>query len=194
MLNNKMEIDAYTISKIYHDWSTTTSEFTGKTAIDTNEVALSANGVVDVFDKLMLAADNANVPAAGRILYVTNEVKSMLKNNGKITRSFDVQNGSTNMNRVIDYLDGVEVVAVPASLMKTQYNFTTGFAPASGAKQIYMALIHPLSVITPGKYEFVNLTPPSAVTEGKYYYYEEDYRDAFILNHKADGIQFYVEA
>ena len=78
--------------------------------------------------------------------------------------------------------------------MKTAYVFTTGYAPAEQAKQINMMLVHPLAVITPHKYSFAQLEAPSALSEGKYVYYEESYEDVFILNNKADAIQFNVEA
>lgn len=190
------ETDAYTISKLYHDWTTsiTGEGYTGKTAIDTTAYSLTSDNCINVFDQMMLAMNNANVPAAGRKLYVTNEVHTMLKNTGKVQRTWDAKDGGTALNRAIDSLDGVEIIPVPSTLMKTLYTFTTGYAPSSSAKQIYMMLVHPLSVITPGKYEFVKLDPPSAGSEGKYVYYEEEYRDVFILNNKADGIQFYVEA
>lgn len=190
------EIDAYTISKIYHDYTTTVSSegYTAGTPIDTGDYSLTSDNCINVFDTMMLNMNNANVPAAGRILYVTNEVHTMLKNTGKVQRTWDAKDGGTALNRAIDSLDGVQIIPVPASLMKTAYTFTTGFAPASGAKQIYMFLVHPLAVITPGKYEFVKLDAPSAGSEGKYVYYEEDYRDAFILNNKAGAIQFYIEA
>ena len=55
-------------------------------------------------------------------------------------------------------------------------------------------LVHPLAVITPHKYSFAQLEAPSALSEGKYVYYEESYEDVFILNNKADAIQFNVEA
>ena len=76
--------------------------------------------------------------------------------------------------------------------MKTLYTFTTGWAVASGAAQVNMFLVHPSAVITPVSYQFSQLDPPSAVTEGKYIYYEESFEDVFILNKKADALQFNV--
>ena len=78
--------------------------------------------------------------------------------------------------------------------MKTAYNFTAGWQVGGSAKQIHMLLVHPMAVITPVSYQFSQLDEPSATTEGKYYYYEESFEDVFILNKKADAIQFVVEA
>lgn len=187
------EMDAYLISKLYSLWTTSVSAegYTGKTADTT---ALTTANVLTVFDNLMLNMDNARVPANGRILYCTHEVKTMLKQATQIQRSWDVQSSADSINRAVSRLDEVQVVGVPASLMKTAYVFTTGYAPATQAKQINMMLVHPLAVITPHKYSFAQLEAPSALSEGKYVYYEESYEDVFILNNKADAIQFNVEA
>lgn len=187
------EMDAYLISKLYSLWTTSVSAegYTGKTADTT---ALTTANVLTVFDNLMLNMDNARVPANGRILYCTHEVKTMLKQATQIQRSWDVQSSADSINRAVSRLDEVQVVGVPASLMKTSYVFTTGYAPAEQAKQINMMLVHPLAVITPHKYSFAQLEAPSALSEGKYVYYEESYEDVFILNNKADAIQFNVEA
>ena len=186
------EMDAYLISQLYKLWTTTDSGtgYTGKTADTT---ALTAANVLTVFDALMLKMDNARVPANGRILYCTNEVKTMLKQASGINRDFNVQSGGNVIDRAVNRIEEVNVIGVPATLMKTAYVFTAGWAVASGAKQINMMLVHPSAVITPVSYQFSQLDPPSAVTEGKYIYYEESFEDVFILNKKADAIQFNVD-
>lgn len=192
------EMDAYLISKIFSDWSTDRivdatdvahDTYVGRTA--DSRTPTTAN-VLEIFDDLMLKMDNANVPDMGRILYVTYEVLSILKSAQGISRSFDVQSGNSAIKRTVDRLEQVQVIGVPASLMKTKYNFYEGYAPTSDAKQIAMFLVHPMAVITPHKYSFSQLEAPSALSEGKYVYFEEDYEDVFILDYKADAIQFCV--
>ena len=78
--------------------------------------------------------------------------------------------------------------------MKTKYTFTNGYAVDVEAKQINMLLIHPTTVITPEKYEFVGTEAPSAHTKGDYLYYEKSYEDVFIINQRLAGIAFNVEA
>lgn len=193
------EMDAYTISKIYHDWTTSIvgdaahGAYTGKVA---DKTAITVANVLSIFDDMMLKMDNARVPVTGRVLYVTNEIKSLLKNAEKIERDWDVQSGIDSINRVVNRLDEVEVIGVPAELMKTKYDFsdTNGWKPTVDADQINMCLILPTAVITPVSYTFSNLQAPTALTEGKYYYYEESFEDVFILNKKADAIQFNITA
>jgi hypothetical protein len=76
--------------------------------------------------------------------------------------------------------------------MKTLYNFSQDWAVAPSADQINMFLVHPLAVITPVSYTFSRLDQPSAMSEGKYVYYEESFEDAFILNKKAGAIQYNI--
>ena len=194
------EMDAYTISRLYSLWTTSiegdTSHgaYVGKTADTT---VLTAANILGVFDALMLKMDNARVPVNGRILYVTNEVKSLLKNaqidaNNTIGRQLNIETGPNGIDRRISRLDEVQVIGVPAELMKTAYNFTTGWTPAVTASQINMFLVHPGAVITPVSYSFAQLDAPSAMSEGKWTYYEESFEDVFILNKKADALQFNI--
>jgi hypothetical protein len=180
------EMDAYCASTLYSLWTEQ-----GMTADTT---ALTAESVLVVFDKLMLNMDNARVPANGRILYCTYEVKTLLKEAQGLTRSFDVQAGGSNIDRTVSRIDEVEVVGVPATLLRTKYDFTTGWVPAEDAAQINMFLVHPTAVITPVSYQFSQLDPPSAVTEGKYIYFEESFEDVFILNKKADALQYNISS
>lgn len=187
------EMDAYTISKIYADWIASKNPDTGAThTADTT--ALTVANILDVFDNLMLAMDNGRVPANGRILYVPFEVLKMLKSADGISRSMDITSGPNAIDRRVNRLDQVQIVGVPSTLMKTLYDFTTDYAVADGAKQINMFLVHPLAVITPVSYTFSRLDAPSAMSEGKYVYYEESFEDVFILGNKSNAIQFNVEA
>ena len=178
------EKDAYTISKIFADW---TAE--GKVADTT---ALTVDNVLVVFDKLMEAMDEALVPSTGRLLYVTPAVKTLLKSASNIGLSRNVQNGENTINRVVDRLDEIKLITVPSFLMKTAYDFTTGFAPSETAKQINLFLVHPSAILTPNKYAFVGMEAPAAGTKGDYIYYEKEYADVFILNNRTGAIAFNI--
>ncbi|MBR6102622.1 MAG: capsid protein [Ruminococcus sp.] len=182
--NKFPEMDAYTISKFYALWTAQS-----KTA---NTTALTAANVLTVFDTMMKAMTDARVPETGRILYVTTGVKDLIKNAQQIQRTFNVQNGSNQLKMAIDSIDLVKIVPVPDALMKTAYDFTTGWAVGQSAKQINMFLVHPSAVITPISYQFSKLDEPSAGSEGKYIYFEESFEDVFILNRRVNGLQFNI--
>lgn len=187
------EMDAYCVSKIYTDWLATTDADTGAAHVADTTV-LTVDNVLSVFDKLMLAMDNRRVPPNGRILYVTNEVGYIIKEAQKISRSLDISRGPNAIDRRVNRLDEVQIIPVPATLMRTAYDFSVDWKIDASSAQINMMLIHPLAVITPVSYEFSKLDAPSAGSEGKYVYYEESFEDVFILNKKSDAIQFNITA
>ena len=180
------EKDAYTISKIYADWTAQ-----GGTADTT---VLTVDNVLTVFDTLMEAMDEKLVPYAGRVLYVTPAVKTLLKNASQIGLRKDVTGTATSVNRIVDRLDEVTLSTVPSTLMKTAYDFDTGFEAAEEAKQVNMFLVHPSAILTPSKYSFVGVEAPAAGTKGDYIYYEKEYSDVFILNNRTAAIAFNTEA
>lgn len=180
------EMDAYCISKIYADWLAA-----GETADTT---VPSVSNILNIFDSFMQGMDESRVPQSSRILYCTPAIRTMLKNAQAIQRQFDVQGGAPVINREVHSLDNVQIEDVPPDLMKTAYNFTTGWQVGTSAKQIHMVLIDPMAVITPVSYQFARLDEPSAGSEGKYIYYEESFEDVFILNKRAKGIKFLVAA
>lgn len=178
------EMDAYTISKIYFDWINL-----GGSLMTTT---LDSDNVISVFDDLMAKMTEDRIPVSGRILYVTPRIMLALKNAPEMNRNFVVNNADGDVNRTVTTLDGVTVIEVPASLMKTEYEFDDGCKISQNAMQIDMMLIHPESVITPVSYEFACLDEPSAATGGKYVYYEESFEDVFVLPNRWKGIAFSI--
>lgn len=179
------EMDAYTISKIYSDWTTQ-----GEKADTT---VLTEENILAVFDKFLEEMSEGRVPKTNLILYVTPATNTLIKNAQGIYRTLDVSE-QRKLSRAIKSLDEVEIQEVPSELMKTVYDFTQGWKVASSAKQINMMLINPIAVITPVTYEFAKLDPPSALSEGKYVYYEESHEDVFVLKNKNKAIRMSVEA
>ncbi len=179
------EMDAYCVSKIYADYTEAS-----KTPI-TDEI--TAANILEYFDKMMIAMAEARVPSTGRILYITPVYNAMLKQAEKLARTVIIGDAENKLNRTIANLDLVKIVEVPSELMKTVYDFTQGYKAAGSAKQIKMFMVHPLAVITPINYEFAKLDEPSAMSEGKWVYYEESHEDVFVLKKKVNAIQFAVE-
>ena len=185
------EMDAYCVSTIYDLWTKAKNPDTGEYHVADNTTLTTAN-ILQVFDSLMLKMDNGRVPGNGRILYVPYEILYLLKEADKISRQMDITSGPNAIDRRVNRLDQVEIVPVPATLMKTLYDFTEDYKIEDGAQQINMFLVHPTAVITPVSYTFSRLDAPSAMSEGKYVYYEESFEDVFILDNKSNAIQFNV--
>lgn len=176
------EMDAYLVSKLYADWIA--ADMTADLTV------LDATNILLTFDRWMEAMDEANVPRVGRILYVTPAINTILKNATMLARQ--IMNGDENIKRAVASLDEVKIERVPSALMKTIYDFTEGWAVGDGAKQINMLLVHPSAVITPEKYAFAQLDAPSALTNGKYYYFEESYDDTFLLKKRKHAVMFNI--
>ena len=171
------EMDAYCISKIYSDW---------RGQLNAPDIAtLTVANILSMFDTLMQRMDEKRIPLTGRVLYVIPAVNRLIKNATGISRTLDANKNNGVVNTIIQSLDTIDIVSVPPELMQTLYSFASGWEVSASAKAISMVLIHPLSVITPVSYEFAQLDPPSALTNGKYYYFEESHEDVFILNQKA---------
>lgn len=176
------EMDAYLVSKLY----------ALKNAIEPvvqETVDLTPAAVLTKFDALMDKMDEAMVPANGRILYVDTYTKTMIAN--AVTRT--LQSGDKTLAKEINRLEEVEIISVPTTLMKTAYVFTNGFTADAAAKNIAMMLVHPTAVLPVVSYEFAQLEQPSAMSQGKYVYFEESFEDVFILNQKHAAIQFVVK-
>lgn len=188
------EMDAEAISTLY----------TLKNAL--SAITAKANGylttsnVLSEFDAMMDAMDEKRVPQAGRILYCDTYTKTLIDTAKESARFLNATD--EEIKRKISRIDEVQIVPVPTDMMKTAYTFYTGsevsgqnngYSVASGAKNVKMMLIHLSAVIPVISYEFAQLEDPSAMSKGKYVYFEESFEDLFIYNKKHDAIQFLIE-
>lgn len=181
------ETDAYRYSKLYAEFV----EYDG----EVNETVLSEANILQIFDKMMEDMDEAGVPQSGRILKVTPTVYTMLKNAEGIQRTLDVTGGAKGINRNVRSLDEVTIDTVQSDRMKTAYDFSDGFVPAVGAKQINMILCHPTGILAPIKVADIYLwnkgqTPESAFG---YLYQNRSYQDLFIIKAKIGAVAINVE-
>ena len=179
------EMDAEAIDALY----TLKNEKEAVTALANGTVTVE--NVLTYFDTLMDKMDEARVPVNGRILYCDTFTKTMIDTAKDVVRT----SGNKVLGRTVSRIDEVEVISVPTSLMKTAFDIkaTDGFAAKEDAKNVKMLLVHPSAIIPCITYEFAQLESPSALSQGKYVYYEESFEDMFIYDKKHDGIQFLVE-
>lgn len=179
------EMDAEAITTIY----------ALKNAIETIDVKakgyITLQNVLTEFDKMMDKMDEKRVPASGRILYVDTYTKTLIDNAKDVVRA----SGNKVLGRTVSRIDEVEIVSVPTTLMKSAYVFKEddGFEVSTEAKDVKMMLVHLSAIIPAISYEFAQLESPSALSQGKYVYFEESFEDMFIYNKKHDAIQFLVE-
>ena len=185
------ELDAMMFSTIY-------SLRNAQKAITAETAELTVSTVLTKFDAMMDAMDEALVPVSGRVLYCDTYTKTLIDNAITIVRN----NGDKKLARNVSRLEEVDIVSVPTSLFKTEYTFNDGktsgqtdggFVAKSTAKDIAMILLHPSAILPIVSYSFAQLQPPSALSQGKYVYFEESFEDVFILNKRVDAIQICVK-
>lgn len=150
---------------------------------------LTVSNILDKFDEMMDAMDEARVPHSGRVLYCDTFTKTLITKAIAIVRS----NAQKTIVRDVERLEEVTITSVPTDLLKTAYTFNNGFKADGGAKDIKMLLVHPSSILPIVSYSFAQLESPSAMSQGKYVYFEESFEDVFILNKRVDAIQIIVK-
>ena len=185
------ELDVMMFSTIY-------SLRNAQKAITAETAELTSATVLTKFDAMMDAMDEALVPVSGRILYCDTYTKTLIDNAIAIVRN----NGDKKLVRSVSRIEEVDIVSVPTALFKTEYTFNDGktsgqtdggFVAKSTAKDIAMILLHPSAILPIVSYSFAQLQPPSALSQGKYVYFEESFEDVFILNKRVDAIQICVK-
>lgn len=176
------EKDKYLVSKVYADW--TAQSMTASTT------ALTSTNILQTLDGDLEKFAEKRVPKSGILLYVTPTVNKIIKE--AVTRYMNATESS--LRRYVSNLDDMEIIEVPSDIMKTEFDFTTGAVEEEDAAQVNYFMVHPTAVITPEVYAFSQIDPPSAMSEGKYVYYEEAFEDVFILNNRKEGIAFNITA
>lgn len=184
------EKDSYVFSKLYTE--ATTYAANGAT-ISTE--ALTAENILAQFDSAMEKMDEAGVPGAGRLLYVTPKVNKLLKEAKDIQRVMGVT-GEGSVKRSIYDLDDVKIKVVQSARLKSKYNFTEGCVAAVDAKQINFILVHPTAVIARDKYSYINAFEPGedSRTADNYLLQSRFYMDAFLVKNRANGIFINADA
>lgn len=184
------EKDSYVFSKLYTE---ATTYATDGATISTE--ALTTENILEQFDSAMEKMDEAGVPGAGRLLYVTPKVNKLLKEAKDIQRVMGVT-GEGSVKRSIYDLDDVKIKVVQSARLKSKYNFTEGCVAAADAKQINFILVHPTAVIARDKYSYINAFEPGedSRTADNYLLQSRFYMDAFLVKNRANGIYINAQA
>ena len=181
------EKDSYRFSKLHAELTA----YTGR--IDTT--VISAANFLEAFDTEMAIMDEAGVPEEARMLYVTPNMRKIVKEAEGIQRMMTITTPST-INRKVHSLDDVTIKMVPAARMKTKYDFTNGCVAATDAKQINWILIHNSCVVARDKYSYIKLFTPGtdSRTADGYLYQNRNYGDLFLLEKKVEGCAMNITA
>lgn len=184
------EKDSYVFSKLYDE----ATNYAANGATISTE-ALTAENILEQFDSAMEKMDEAGVPGAGRLLYVTPKVNKLLKEAKDIQRVMGVT-GEGSVKRSIYDLDDVKIKVVQSARLKSKYNFTEGCVAAADAKQINFILVHPTAVIARDKYSYINAFEPGedSRTADNYLLQSRFYMDAFLVKNRANGIYINAQA
>jgi hypothetical protein len=180
------EMDAFMASKL----ASFASAFGG---VSTTQ--LSAANILGEWDNALAYMVNQRVNRDRVIAYRTPATYKLLKQATGMTRFIEVTSGIRDVDRNIARLDGVTVNEVPEDMMKTVYDFTTGWAvDTTYAQQINFILCDPEAVAFPVKYETAMVSAPTAQSKGKYLYYERYYYGGFVLDQRQAGVYAHLGA
>lgn len=185
------EKDSYVYSKLYKEAET----FASNGATISTET-LTAQNILEEFDKAMEKMDEASVPFEGRVLRVTPAINRLLKEAKELQRIMAVNGGKNKVSRSIYDLDDVTIKVIPSSRFKTKYNFTDGCVPAVDAKQINFMLTHASAIVARDKYSYIKVFTPEhdSRTADKFLLQSRFYMGAFLIKNRAHGIYINAQA
>ena len=155
----------------------------------TSTESLTSATILTEWDKALEYMTNQRVNRDRVRCKITPAAYKLLKQATGMTRFIEVTNGIRDVDRNIARLDGVEIMEVPADMMKTAYTFTSGWAvDNANAQQINFILYDPDAIAAPIVYDVAMMSPGSAQTKGKDIYYERYYYDVFMLAQRSAGV------
>lgn len=172
------EQDAYMASKV----AGFAADFGG-----TDSTALTADNILKQWDTYLAYMTNQRVNRDRLRAYITPAAYKLLKEAAGITRFVQADTGIRNVDRNVGKLDGVLIQEVPSDMMMSEYDFTEGWTPTAGAKQLNLILADPMALVAPIVYEQSLISPPTAQSKGKWLYYESYFYDVFALNQRQAG-------
>lgn len=177
------EIDAYRFA--------TYSANAGTTASADISNATDVASLIDTAEQVM---NDAEVPAEGKILFLSETAYKQLKTN--IVRT--VLNAENGISRTIETYDGMPIVRVPKARFNTAITLKTGGAgqteggyvvPASTSYPINFMIVHPSAVAQVVKHAVPRIFSPDVNQKADAWKFDyRVYHDCFKLDNKAKGI------
>ncbi len=127
------ELDLYRFTAIYA--TIYASAVTGTNIV---EGTPTADSVVDDIDAGIELLDDAEVPKANRVIFISENSYRMLKNSGEFFKTRIATEMSKTLNREIESLDGHFLVRVPSSRFNTAATFGSGSNSTTGTAINFM--------------------------------------------------------
>jgi len=180
------ELDAYRFSK----YASTDSINAATPA------TLTADTIIGALDAAKLELDKDEVPAEGRILYISDTCLGYLE--GNVSRFLE----NSVDKRVMRY-SGMDVIMVPQARFYRGVTLNAGAAVDAGGyaktaetgKDINFMIIHPSAVLQVVKHDALKVFTPeeNQTTDGWLVQYRI-YHDAFVYDNKVKGIYLHKKA
>lgn len=183
------EVDAYRFSK-YASWS-------GITEV-ASPTTLASNTILAAIDAAALVLDEAEVPAEGRLLYVSATVHGFLK--AAVSRYLA---NETGVNRIVKMLDSMEVIPVPQTRFYKGVTLDAGASASAGGfaktsstgRDINFLMLHPSAVLQATKLAALKIfTPEENQSADAWLLQYRLYHDAFVYDNKVKGIYSHIKA
>lgn len=147
--------------------------------------AITAENIIGEIDEAVKAFDAAEIPTAGRILYISTDLKPVL--NRGIARQWG---SDATISTLLKEYNGMTIVYVPPKRFVTGITLgTKGFSKTDGAKAINFMLIHKNSVKQAKKLAIPKVFDPDTNQDKDAWKLQYRlYHDAFVKDTKKDGI------
>lgn len=182
------EVDAFRFAK-YASWTNIQKVGAGTT--------LTKATVVDAIDAAIAALNAKEVPAEGRILYLSDSVYSILEN--AISRVLANEN---TVDRRVMRFSGMDVIMVPQTRFYTAIDpidgtnpALGGYAKAAGAADLNFMIIHPSAVLQATKLANLKVFNPDENQDMDAWKFQYRlYHDAFVYDNKVNGIYAHMKA
>lgn len=155
----------------------------------TDSTTLTSANILETWDGYLAYMADQRIDRRLLRCKMTPSTYKLLKEAAGLTRFVDTGNGIQGIDRNVGRLDGVDIMEIPAEMMKSAYLFTDGWAvDATNAKQVNMLFYDLSAIAAPIVYDVSMVSPPTAQSKGKWLYYERYYYGMFALRQRQAGV------
>lgn len=173
------ELDAYRFAK-----------YAQATEITTQAASiLTKDSILAAIDEASRQLDEAEVPLAGRKLYINSDLKPILNN------ALQRQWGSDNsVNTTLGGYNDMPIVYVPKSRFYTKITLNDGtnnwgYKKASDGKNINFMMVYPGAILQVVKFALPKIFSPDVNQDKDAWKFQfREYHDAFVFENKAKGV------